>query len=169
MLKAISLNSSFPTTDGIGHDAYSLRIISSAYASSSGELNTTLQYVYHSFFFRKAGYRDVAEKLLGIAIAEMHHLDLLGQTILSLGASPVYCQNPYSRFNFYSTKYVAYSCSLKDMLVDDILGERHAIASYSKMLVKLHSDKVKEIILRILEDEKLHLSTLEEILKDFNG
>ncbi len=130
-------------------------------------MNTVLQYIYHSFFFRKAKKSDIAEKLLSIAIAEMKHLDILGQTILSLGAAPVYCRNPYTRFDFYSTKFVAYSRSLKEMLEDDIIGERHAVSSYTRMLSKLKNEAVKEVISKILEDEKLHLETLEGILKDF--
>ena len=169
MPKPLSLSKPFPQVEGISNDARTLGIISPAYASSTGELNATLQYVYHSFFFRKCNKPEIAEKLLSIAIAEMHHLDLLGQTILALGAPPVYCSNPYSMFNFYNTKFVAYSRSLREMIEDDILGERHAIASYSRMLAKLKNERVKEIISRISEDEKLHLETLEQILTELKG
>lgn len=168
MPKPITTSNPFPTTEGICPDALSLRIISPAYASPSGELNAILQYVYHSLFFDKNGYKDIADKLVGIAIAEMHHLDLLGKTILALGAAPVYAQYPPNCFNFYSGKFVCYSRTLKDMLEDDIRGERHAINSYTKMLTCLKNDRVKEIISRILEDEKLHLEILEKTLSEFN-
>lgn len=167
MPKPLILQEPYPTTEDISPDAYSLRIISPAYAWSYGELNAILQYIYHSFFFGKKGYDDIANTLTSIAIAEMKHLDILGQTILALGAAPVFTEFPPNRFNFYSTKYVAYSRTLKNMLEDDILGERRAISSYEKMLKCLKNKSVSEIIARILEDERLHLATLEKILSEF--
>lgn len=169
MPKPLILQEPYPTAEGVSQDAYSLRIISSAYASSVGELNAILQYVYHSFFFEKEGYKDIAETLMNIAVAEMIHLELLGKTILALGAAPVYTQFPPNRFNFYSAKYVAYSRTLKNMLEDDLLGERRAVASYERMLKCLKNQSVAKIISRILEDEKLHVSTLEKILNEFKG
>lgn len=169
MPKPLTLPEPFPSVKDISNDAYSLRIISPAYASSTGELNAILQYIYHSFFFEKCGYKDVAEKLVSIAVAEMLHLELLGKTILALGAPPVYCRYPNSGFDFYNTKYVAYSRSLKFMLEDDILGEKHAISEYDSMLKKLHNRQIKEIVSRIKADEILHLQTLQNILSNFKG
>ncbi len=164
MAKPLTINEKFPTTDGISPDAYSLAVISPAYASPTGELNAILQYVYHSLNFDSQGMKDIAETLESIAIAEMIHLKLLGKTISALGASPVYCQNPPTAFNFYSTKYVAYSRNLINMIEDDIMGEKHAICQYSKMLQRLKNEQVIAIVSRILDDEKLHLETLKEIL-----
>lgn len=169
MPKPLTLPEPFPSIKDISNDAYSLRIISPAYASSTGELNAILQYIYHSFFFEKCGYADVAEKLVSIAVAEMQHLNILGQTILALGAPPLFCRYPNSGFDFYSTKYVAYSRSLKFMLEDDILGEKQAISEYDCMLKKLKNKQVKEIVSRIRADEILHLETLQNILSDFKG
>ena len=113
MPKSIHTNQPYPTTDGICPDAYSLRIVSPAYASNESELNAILQYIYHSVNFEKSGYKEIADTLVGIGIAEMHHLDMLASLILALGAQPVYAQYPSTCFNFYSAKYVAYSRSLK--------------------------------------------------------
>ncbi len=169
MPEPLTLPTPFPTTDGLIEDAYSLRLISPAYASSTGELNAVLQYIYHSFFFKSRGYGEVAEKLVSIAVAEMLHLSLLGQTILALGAPPVYCRCPYNGFDFYSTKYVAYSRSLKFMLEDDIIGERQAICQYDHMLGKLKNAQLIKIVSRIRADEIMHLEALNSILNDFKG
>lgn len=166
MPEPLSLHKPFPTTEGICQDAYSLAVISPAYASPTGELNAILQYFYHYFNFSKQGYEDYARTLESIAIAEMKHLEVLGKTILALGAQPVYCQNPPTAYNFYSAKYVTYSRNLTNMLEDDIIGEKRAIASYTKMLTRLKNEQVKSIITRILEDEKLHLEKLNEILSE---
>ena len=169
MPKALCVDLPYPTTEGICPNALSLKIISPAYATSTGELNATLQYVYHSFFFSKKSYENYADALLSIAVAEMHHLDLLGETILALGAAPVYTRYPPNGYDFYSGKYVAYGRSLKEMLENDIMGERHAICGYEKMLRYLKNEKVKAIVSRIILDEKLHLETLEKMLCEFKG
>lgn len=169
MSKPLTLDLPFPSTNKISHDALSLRIISPAYASPSGELNTILQYIYHSFFFNKDGFKEIADTLISIAVAEMMHLKLLGETVLALGAAPVYTQYPPSSFNFYSAKYVSYSYRLKDMLEDDIRGERHAVRAYENMLCKLKNPQVYAIIDRLVADERLHLNTLTDILSSFKS
>lgn len=164
MSKPLTLNETFPTTDGICPDAYSLAVISPAYASSTGELNAILQYFYHFFNFEQQGLKEYAETLEGIAIAEMLHLKLLGETITALGSQPIYCQYPPTAYNFYSTKFVSYSRNLVNMIEDDIMDEKHAICQYKKMLTRLKNEQVKAIVSRILEDEKLHLEVLKNIL-----
>lgn len=167
MSKPLIVDKAYPTTDNLTRDAASLCIISPAYASSESELNSTLQYVYHSICFSKSGREDIAEVLISIAIAEMLHLELLGKTLYCLGAAPVYARFPASRFDFYSAKYVSYSRTLHDMLEDDLIGERHAIAGYEKMLKNLRNGQCADIISRISEDERLHAEKLESILSTF--
>lgn len=168
MPKPIRTDLPYPTTDKITRDAFSLRIISPAYAASASETTAILQYIYHSFFFEKEGYADIADTLEGIAIAEMGHLKLLGKTVLALGAQPIYSAYPPACFNFYSTKYVSYSCGLSNMLEDDLVGERHAVRAYECILKKLKNKCVSEIIARILQDEKYHVEVLEGIIAAFN-
>ena len=167
MPKPLTLDLPFPSTDKITPDALTLRIISPEYASPSGELTAVLQYIYHSFFFEKEGYGEIADTLEAIAIAEMIHFKLLGKTVLALGAAPIYTQYPPSPFNFYSTKYVSYSRTLKDMLEDDIRAEKHAIRSYENMLRRLKNQQVIAIIERLLQDERLHLQTFTQIYEGF--
>ena len=50
------------------------------------------------------------------------------------------------------------------MAEDDIRAEKHAIRSYERMLCLLKNNRVRDIIERILEDEKLHLKAFDEIL-----
>ena len=166
MSKPLTLNETFPTTEGICPDAYSLAVISPAYASSTGELNAVLQYMYHFFNFEHQGLCEYAETLEGIAIAEMLHLKLLGETIIALGAQPIYCHNPATAYNFYSTKFVSYTRNLINMIEDDMMDEKHAICQYSRMLKRLKNEQIKAIVSRILEDEKLHLAALKEILNN---
>lgn len=158
----------YPDISGISRDVRDLKLVSQAYATSSGELNAILQYVYHSMIFLSHGKKEISATLKDIAVGEMIHLQILGNLICALGAQPVFSAYPPAAFNFYSTKFVSYGCSLKSMIEDDICGERHAICVYEKIVPRLRSEKVKEIILRIIEDEKLHLAALTAILKEIS-
>lgn len=164
MSRSLASENAYPSPEGICPDCSALRIISPAYASSTGELNAILQYNYHSMMFERKGLKEFAERIDEIAIAEMVHLRLLGNTICALGAQPVYTACPPAGFNFYSAKFVSYSRTLKNMLEDDVIAERHAIMSYAHMLDRLRNERVKEIIARILEDEKLHLQAFCDML-----
>ena len=164
MPKPLIADKPYPTVEGISPDCRALRIISSAYASSTGELNAILQYNYHAVIFDSKALEEYAQLIDSIAVAEMIHLKLLGKTICALGALPVYTACPPAAFNFYSAKFVSYSRSLKNMVEDDVLAERHAVMSYARMLDRLRNEKVKDIIARILEDEKLHLQAFTDLL-----
>ena len=164
MPKPLIADKPYPSLEGICPDCRALRIISPAYASSTGELNAILQYNYHAVMFDGKGLNEYAELVDSIAVAEMLHLKILGKLICALGAQPVYTACPPAGFNFYSAKFVSYSRSLKNMVEDDLLAERHAVMSYAHMLDHLRNDRVKEVIARILEDEKLHLQAFGDLL-----
>lgn len=165
MPKPLIAEGAYPSLKNLQPDPYAARIISSAYATSSGELNATLQYIYHSISFLCAEDEARAELLKSIAIAEMMHINMLGEALIRLGAPPVYSFAPPAHYNFYSTKFVAYSRSLRNMLEDDIMGEKYAIYGYERMLPRLKNDTLRTLICRILEDEHLHVEALKTSLE----
>lgn len=165
MPKPIQLDLPYPSFDCICEDLRSAMIISPAYASSHSELNAILQYIYHFFNFSRLGQDKTAETLMGIAVAEMHHLEILGLTIDKLGVNPLFAEYPQSRWNFYSSVSVGYSRLPEKMLMDDISGELAAINEYKRMLTELKNEKVAAIISRIVLDEELHVKVLKERLE----
>lgn len=165
MSKPLIAEGKYPSLKDLGNDPVSARIISSAYATSSGELNATLQYIYHSINFSCRDDEVRAQLLKSIAIAEMIHIELLGEALMRLGDLPVYSFCPPAHFNFYSTKFVAYSRSLRNMIEDDIMGEKYAIYGYERMLPRLKNTTLRTLICRILEDEQLHLESLKSSLE----
>ncbi len=165
MPKPLIAEGAYPSLKDLHCDPYAARIISSAYATSAGELNATLQYIYHSISFLNKDDEKRAELLKSIAIAEMMHLHMLGEALARLGSPPVYSFSPPAQFNFYSTKFVAYSRSLRNMIEDDIMGEKYAIYGYERMLPRLKNDTLRTLICRILEDEHLHVEALKSSLE----
>lgn len=166
MPKPIIAEGAYPNLSDLAPDCYSARVISNAYATSCGELNTVLQYVYHSVNFLCNGNKCVSEQLKGIAVAEMMHLDMLAEALMRLGAQPVYSVLPPAQYNFYSTKFVAYSRSLQNMIEDDLMGEKYAIYTYERMLMRLKNPTLQALICRIIDDENVHVGVLCSILDD---
>lgn len=166
-MKIIKVDLPYPSMENVTEDVKSARIIASAYAGSHGELSAILQYVYHAFYFEKNGDEDTAEILDRIAMAEMHHLEIIGKLLLKLGADPIYTACPPYKNSYYNTSQISYSKTRQKMLMDDLSGEIYAVESYKKMLDLLTNEDVSAIIQRIMLDEELHVKVLKTELEKF--
>ena len=162
-MKPLSVDIPFPSLAGIVPSRRQAEIISPAYAAPDSELTTILQYVYHHFYFENENMEDIASLYEQIFISEMTHLDHLGNALLKLGADPVFTKRPPIKENFFTAAYVKYSKNPKQMLIDDINSEMHAIAQYRAMLPKLDDAPLAALISRIIMDEELHLKTFKEL------
>lgn len=166
-MKPLVCDLPYPSIDILTKDIRSGNIISFAYATLKGEITATLQYTYHHFFLTGKNVDD-AETLMSIAIAEMKHIDILGESMIKLGVKPRYVQYPNSD-EFYNTSIISQATTPQKMLMDDIQGEMNAIADYQKMLFILKNEQVEAIIQRIILDEQLHLETLKNMLSKYTS
>lgn len=167
MVRPIIVDLPYPSLEGIEKDFASAKIIASAYAGLHSELSAILQYVYHHYFFDECGNSETADTLIGISIAEMRHLEVLGALLLKLGMDPIFTRNPPYRFDYYNTSCISYSKTTHKMLLDDISGEMVAIKGYEQMLDCLKNERVQAVISRIILDEELHVKALKEQLNKF--
>ena len=148
-------------------DLCSAKIISSAYAGRDGELSAILQYLYQTINFDMFGYTNIANQLKNIAIQEMKHFELLGKTLIRLGANPIYTRFPPIRDNYFTTRYVNYINNPKQMLSISLNGEKCAIKEYDCMIQKLKNQTVINIIQSIKNQEEEHVKILENLLNTF--
>ena len=153
----------YPTLDEVRPDAQTLRALAPAYAGKSGELTAILQYVYQSIYLGANGKEDISRLLLSIAVNEMRHLEMLGALITKLGAPPVFTACPPYPVGYYCATNVNYSKSLRTMICADIAGEETAIEEYTRILSTVKGT-VFDVVSRIVEDERLHLKRLGEVL-----
>ena len=168
MIKPLKIELPYPDVGKIQPNKQSARIIAPAYAGLHGEITATLQYLYHRFNFMQEADLKTAEVLLGISLAEMEHVEILGKTLLQLGVKPVYSLSPPYKYNFYNTSCVSYSNTPEKMLLDDISDEISSITQYEDILKRLDDEYVESIISRIILDEQLHVRVLKEIIsKDY--
>jgi len=151
-------------------DSDTVAMLKRDYAGSGGELSGITQYVYQSIaaggkdaVANEAGANEAfANALLQIAIVEMMHLDMLGDAIVTLGGDPRFSDDQQ---RYWTAADIDYSRSLEDMVRANVEAEETAIANYQRHASHTDNKSVRELLLRIAEDEKLHLRFFRKMLK----
>lgn len=169
MPKPMTEDLPFPDLSVLTVDGPNARIIMPAYADCKSEMTAVLQYIYQSIRFDVFDNSRYATTLEEIAIAEMKHLDLLGEALLRMGVDPLYVRRPPERRDFYSSCCIDYSTQPSAMLAADITAEKEAIVGYESMLGKLTNPTVAALVSRILLDERLHLEKFKEMYRETVG
>ncbi len=169
MRQAYHVDLPYPKLDQLQPDLCAAEIIAPAYASMSSELGAILQYLYHHFQYTERGMEKYATAMEDIAISEMTHFDLLGTALIRLGVDPVFTARPPRRYDYFNTSRIAYSTYPQKMLLDDIQGERMAIAQYEDMICRLRNEEVAALIQRIVMDERLHVQILSGLLEELDS
>jgi bacterioferritin len=127
------------------------KLLMDAYADGGkSEFTAISQYIFHHFTIH---IKEISNAMLCIAISEMKHLELLGETIRLLGGSP-----KYRRGNrmWWTGGEVDYGDNICFKLSLDIESEKAAISGYKLLLSEIQDKYIRQTILRIIEDEKEH-------------
>lgn len=131
------------------------------YAGRSSEMTATSTYVYQHVLSKKK-YERVAELFIGIAAAEMRHIELLASAISEFGGDPVYA----GKYNWFSGGYPDYEKGIEQMLKNDIIAENEAARAYYKAAENTENESLKGLLSRIGMDEEYHAAMLGETLKE---
>lgn len=107
-------------------------------------------------------YSDIIEH---ISIVEMRHLEILGKLIKLLGLDPDFVSLKDNKLVSWNAKFVNYETDLNKMLDIDISSETKAIENYRCHYELIGDRYIRENLLRIIEDEEVHL----KIFKDLKG
>ena len=119
-------------------------LLSIDYCGSVSELSAITQYINNENRL-SCEKCPMARTLLGIAMAEMMHLQKLGELIVL----PEYLDIPEQ---------------VKGMLVADIEAERAAINQYEVHMKMIKDDCVNAVLARIIEDEQYHIMLLRSLM-----
>lgn len=137
---------------------YYADLLSQDYAGNISETTAILLYSYQNFD-KFSENKEFSKLIAEIATVEMKHLAILGKTIKLLGKSPSYktCQATGSNCVMWTASNVDYETNLKEMLKIDIKNEEAAIKMYENHKNMIDDKYIKEIISRIILDEKNHV------------
>lgn len=136
-------------------------MIAEAYAGRESEMTAVLQYSFQHFI-KDASDENVAKALAGIAVVEMHHLEMLGEMLYQLGSTPIFAGR---RRQIYSASAVNYETDLVKLLNVDIENEYAAIDYYRYINARIDDEGINRVIDRIIEDEKVHIKCLKVLLE----
>lgn len=162
----IMMNLPYPPVRVEGKNAACANLLSVDYCGAVSEMTAISQYINNE---NKMSCENcpLAKTVLGIAMAEMIHLQKLGQLIVLLGGRIDYSakfQN--GRQKMWTPEYATIPSNMEKMILSDIDAEKDAINQY-KMHMKMIKDScVNAVLSRIVKDEEYHIMILEELLRD---
>ena len=154
-LKTYSSDLHYPTLQ-VEKNLHDSKILMPVYGGVQGEITAVMTYTYQHFVAEDEALKEMLE---GVSIAEMKHVDLLGNAITVLGGYPVIGGRAY-----WSGSYVNYTLDPKRFLRQNILAEENAILGYERAILNLSQDSVKNLIERIILDEEIHVKLFKEFL-----
>ena len=106
----------------------------------------------------------MARTLLGIAIAEMMHLQKLGELIVLLGGNVDFsCKTCNGRPKLWSPEYLTIPENIDKMLTADIEAEKDAVRQYEMHIKMIDDDCVNAVLRRIILDEEYHIMLLKSL------
>ena len=127
------------------------------------EVVCTLRYKNHYFMAKGIHSEAVAQEFLEHAQEEEQHADLVADRIAELGGDPNY--SPEGLMMRSHSEYKECE-SLEDMIREDLVAERIAIATYSEIVRWLGNDDptTRRTIESILAKEEEHADDLSKLL-----
>ena len=141
-------------------------LLSADYCGSVSELSAITQYINNE---NRISYEKcpMAKTLLGIAMAEMMHLQKLGELIFLLGGKVDYTvkmQNGCSQM--WTPKFLTIPENPRDMLIADIEAEKDAIRQYRAHIGMICDNDVNAVLARIIKDEEYHIILLQALMDE---
>lgn len=138
------------------------------YAGPVSEFTAVSLYSYQHFV-SEGDFYDYAELIGGVSMAEMKHLELLGETIKLLGIKPAFIDSVYPNGRLWSARYVNFISSIREMLLEDIKAETQAIENYKRHIFMISDKHIRKLLERIILDEQYHLKLFKEMYEKYSS
>lgn len=141
-------------------------LLSLDYCGSVSELSAITQYINNENRLSCEAC-PLAKTILGIAMAEMIHLQKLGQLIFLLGGDIDFnARYRDGRQKMWTPESLTLSEHPRKMLLVNIDSERAAINQYRVHMRMINDNHVNAVLARIIKDEEFHIMTLRNLLKE---
>ncbi len=133
------------------------------YCGPVSELSAILQYINNEN--RMSGeYCSLIRTILGIAMAEMMHLQKLGELIHLLGGNV--CFETKQQNGRWSPSCLTLPGVVSQMLKADVEAEKAAIRQYKMHMNAIRDDCINRVLGRIIQDEEYHIMILQSLMKN---
>lgn len=152
----------YPKLTRIKHNSYYLGIIQNLYCSNESEMVSFLQFEYQKNLLLPFG--NEYGRFFGLTAQEdLFHTSLLAEIIISLGGSPIYCDN---QGKWLSGRRIDYVKNIKSMLALDIELKEKLIIDYKTAISKIDDIKIKKMLEMIVKDEERCYCSLKQLSKN---
>jgi bacterioferritin len=155
-----------PITDSYTADR--AKVISVLNEVLATEIVCTLRYKNHYYMAQGIHSQSVANEFLEHATEEQQHADMVAKRITELGGMPNF--DPDGLKTRSHAEYKA--CNrLEDMIREDLIAERIAVATYSEIVRWLGDDDptTRRLIEEILAKEEEHADDLAKLMSQLGG
>lgn len=144
-------------------------LISVSYCGTVSEMSATMQYINNES--RIIGSRCIMGKiLLGMALAEMTHMQILAELIGLLGGNVSYiARQPGRQPWMWSPQCLTLPEKFDAMLQADLEREIATIDQYNMQISMMKDDYVNTVLGRIIQDEQYHIMLLRSLMDGQQG
>lgn len=144
-------------------------LLSLDYCGSVSEMTAITQYINNENRL-SCEKCPLAQTILGIAMAEMIHLQKLGELIFLLGGKVDYIAKPLNgRHKMWTPGYLTIPENTQQMLSLDIESEKAAINQYKLHMKHIKDDYINAVLARIIKDEEYHIMLLMALQENYNA
>lgn len=145
-----------------------LIILKRRFAGNKSELTSFAQYIYQSYIiWSNPRLSELSNAIEKIARREMEHYEIIAKILVKCGIDPkscVYIDGNPNLCDYWKASSVSYEKTLVKMFESNIVLQQRAIDEYNEIINKTDSENLKQIILRILQDEETHLKYFKDVL-----
>lgn len=141
-----------------------IRIAKALNFGRDGELSSFLTYLFQSEIIPK-DLGTLKEVLSQIASVELKHMQAVSNAIVSLGGTPNLTDG---KGNVWTGRNVSTATNPKRILQINAKFEKDSIDSLSRAARETNNESLRQLYLKISEDEELHLELFEKLLEVFN-
>lgn len=139
-------------------------LLSFDYCGPVSELSAITQYINNENRLSLSKC-SVARTLLSIAMAEMMHMQKLGELIVLLGGTVDFAARQSNGIGkVWTPQYLSIPENARKMIVADIEAEKAAINQYHAHISRIHDDCVNAVLKRIILDEEYHIMMLRALI-----
>lgn len=141
-------------------------LLSIDYCGSVSEMSAITQYINNENRLSCVKC-PLAKTILGIAIAEMIHMQKLGELIFLLGGNINYtAKHCDGRQRMWTPQYLSISEKAREMLLMDIEAEEAAINQYKAHIKRINDENINAVLARIIKDEEYHIMVLQALMEE---
>lgn len=160
-IRPIMVDLPWPPVQVRGRNQAWANLLSVDYCGAVSEMTAITQYINNENRL-SCEKCPIAKTLLGIGMAEMMHLQKLGELIYLLGGRVDFASRGCNgRPRLWTPDYLDIPENAAKMITADIEAERAAINQYEMHMDMIEDDCVCAVLARIIRDEEYHIMLLK--------